>query len=98
MNIPSKLKEEEEECGRNEISRQTTEVTIMSDLEMNKLGAKIVKAELLGDLAKAKKLKETLENARKAKTKASNSRSVIDDNAGEETVILTRTDSKGYDL
>ena len=69
----------------------------MTDAEMNKLGAKIVKAELLGDHARAKKLKDTLENARKAKEAAKNNpQSSIEENTGgEETVILTRTDSKG---
>ena len=66
---------------------------IMTDAEMNKLGAKIVKAELMGDNAKAKKLKETLENARKAKEDSKNNpQSTVEENAGEETVVLARTD------
>ena len=91
---------EESETKSEKSSNEPTEaevITIMSDLEMNKLGAKIVKAELMGDLCKARKLKETLENARKAKEASANlPQSTSDNNPSEpETVILTRTDSKG---
>ena len=91
---------EESETKSEKSSNEPTEaevITIMSDLEMNKLGAKIVKAELMGDLCKARKLKETLENARKAKEASANQpQSTSDNNPSEpETVILTRTDSKG---
>ncbi|XP_008943337.1 PREDICTED: CWF19-like protein 2, partial [Merops nubicus] len=38
---------------------------VLSEEEMNKLGARIVKAELMGDMELASKLQEELENARK---------------------------------
>lgn len=64
---------------------------ILSDKEMNDLGAKIVKAEILGNTSKVKELKEKLERARELKqivpTNVSNN---------EESVLLFTTDSKGF--
>jgi len=61
---------------------------VLTDMEMNAIGAKIVKAELMGNDALAAKLKAKLERAKAAV-----------ENAGppgrEEVVVLTRTDSKG---
>ncbi|XP_065557202.1 CWF19-like protein 2 [Artemia franciscana] len=51
----------------------------MTEEEMNKLAAKILKAELMGRTTEAAEMKEKLEAARKSK----------------ETVILTRTDVRG---
>ena len=59
---------------------------------MNKLGAKIIKFEMLGQTQKASELKEKLEKARAAAKANKSSQS-----AGTEdtTVILTRTDARG---
>ncbi len=62
---------------------------------MNALGAKIVKAEMLGNTEKAKKLKEKLDNARKAMAEMKAQGGSVENATQEETVILTRTDSKG---
>ena len=75
-------------------------VVILSEQEMNKLGAKIVRAEIMGDQALADKLKAQLESSRKAKQEAP---STVRDQANlvtgptnrEKEVILTRTDRKG---
>uniref|UniRef100_A0A6V7KZM5 Cwf19-like C-terminal domain-containing protein n=1 Tax=Bracon brevicornis TaxID=1563983 RepID=A0A6V7KZM5_9HYME len=68
-------------------------VSILSEDEMNKLGAKIVKAEIMGDLELAAELKSKLEKARAAK--ASNVVSQQSRKSTEENVILTVTNSKG---
>ncbi|KAJ8368059.1 hypothetical protein SKAU_G00080870 [Synaphobranchus kaupii] len=51
-------------------SEEEEEVQILSDEEMNKLGAKLVKAELMGNTALVDKLKAQLDSARKAKESA----------------------------
>ncbi|XP_011298323.1 CWF19-like protein 2 [Fopius arisanus] len=65
-------------------------VAVISEDELNKLGAKIVKAEIMGDMELAQELKEKLDKAREVKkfvTKPAESK--------EEDVILTITNSKG---
>ncbi|KAM0729681.1 CWF19-like protein 2 [Formica fusca] len=62
-------------------------IDILTEAEMNKLGAKIIKAEIMGDNELAAQLKVQLEQARKL--------SVVNTNVQEETVILTKTDAKG---
>ncbi|KAG7199982.1 hypothetical protein KM043_014407 [Ampulex compressa] len=64
----------------------------LTEAEMNKLGAQIVKAEIMGDSELATELKRRLENARKNPKKVSGSGA---NDKSEETVILTRTDEKG---
>ncbi|XP_011874812.1 PREDICTED: CWF19-like protein 2 [Vollenhovia emeryi] len=61
---------------------------VLTEAEMNKLGARIVKAELMGDNELAAQLKVQLEGARKQVTTCSTS-------AQEDNVILVRTDAKG---
>lgn len=63
-------------------------IDILTEAEMNKLGAKIIKAEIMGDNELAAQLKVQLEQARKLSV-ANNT------NVQEETVILTKTDAKG---
>ncbi|KAJ9600228.1 hypothetical protein L9F63_009475 [Diploptera punctata] len=62
---------------------------VLSDKEMNELGAKLVKAEILGNEELANELRSKLEAARTARTLKP---AVA---AEEEVVVLTRTDSKG---
>ncbi len=67
---------------------------LMSEKEKNALGAKIIKAEILGNEELAKKLKAKLEAAREAEA----NKDMLDDGdqkAREEMVVLTRTDAKG---
>ncbi|KAJ9590895.1 hypothetical protein L9F63_016077 [Diploptera punctata] len=62
---------------------------VLSDKEMNKLGAKLVKAEILGNKELANELRSKLEAVRTAWTLKPAAA------AEEEVVVLTRTDSKG---
>lgn len=63
-----------------------TEVPDLSGVDLNALGAKLVKAEIMGNTKLVAELKEKLEAARKA-AKSS---------VKEDNVLLTHTDSKGY--
>ncbi|XP_011064270.1 PREDICTED: CWF19-like protein 2 [Acromyrmex echinatior] len=63
-------------------------VDVLTEAEINKLGANIIKAELMGDDELAAQLKIQLEHARKHVTSCNTS-------VQEENVILTRTDAKG---
>lgn len=66
---------------------------LLTDKEMNDLGAKLVKAEILGNETLAKELKRKLDAARAMKgTKKKDTPAAKE----EETVILTRTDSRGF--
>ena len=68
----------------------------MSEAEMNALGAKIIKAEMLGNEALAAKLKKKLEAARASAARVKEGGGGEDgDGQREETVVLTRTDAKG---
>ncbi|CAB3370945.1 Hypothetical predicted protein [Cloeon dipterum] len=71
---------------------------LLTEKEMNEIGAKIVKAEILGNGGLAAKLKLQLEEARAAREEAKASGvnlSKLSENK-EDVVILTRTDSKGF--
>lgn len=68
---------------------------LLSDKEMNALGAKLVKAEMMGNESKAKQLREKLEAARLARSKQNEAKVDDDEDAAETTVVLTVTDSKG---
>lgn len=85
--------EEEEKEKEQKVSRdeQEQEVVLMTEKEMNSLGAKIVKAELMGNSDKAEALKRKLAQAREALKSGDGD----DDGDKVETVILTATDSKG---
>lgn len=71
----------------------------MSETEMNALGAKIIKAEMLGNEALAESLKKKLEGAREAKARmeaeGGGGGGGGEDGQREETIVLTRTDAKG---
>ena len=83
------------EVSKPEQSDSSQEVVLMSDKEMNILGAKLVKAELMGNEALATKLKTKLDAARKAKESFNASGEKVDTSVIEKEIILTRTDSKG---
>lgn len=84
----SKLKEISVENIHTNVIDKNKVVGPLTEAEMNKLAAKIIKAELMGDDDLAAKLKIQLEQAREL-TVTNNS------NVQEETVILTITDEKG---
>ncbi|XP_035240387.1 CWF19-like protein 2 isoform X2 [Anguilla anguilla] len=91
---PAQASESEEE--------EEEDVQILSDEEMNKLGAKLVKAELMGNTALVEKLKAQLESARKAKESraqkgpASVPNSKVSGRVEEDQeVVLFRTDQAG---
>ncbi|KAJ8256776.1 hypothetical protein COCON_G00189280 [Conger conger] len=93
---PPQASESEEEEEEEE------DVPILTDEEMNKLGARLVKAELLGNTALVNKLKAQLESAREAKENrgqkgsASIPKSQVSGRAEEDQdVVLFRTDQAG---
>lgn len=73
-----------------EKQEENNKVKILTEAEMNKLGARIVKAEIMGDTELASELKTQLEQAREL-AKSSAASKVTE----SETVVLTRTDEKG---
>uniref|UniRef100_A0A4W5KR67 CWF19 like cell cycle control factor 2 n=1 Tax=Hucho hucho TaxID=62062 RepID=A0A4W5KR67_9TELE len=81
--------------------REEEEVPILTDEEMNKLGARLVKAEIMGNTALMEKLKTQLELARKAKeNRAAQQPGKSDRVSGGQTeedqeVLLFRTDQSG---
>ncbi|XP_042723198.1 CWF19-like protein 2 [Lagopus leucura] len=72
---------------------------VLSEDEMNKLGARIVKAELMGNMELASKLQAELDSARKLKETqkqiAGKSRREASSHQEDEQVILVRTDQSG---
>ena len=70
---------------------EVEEVKILSEKELNVLGAKLLKAEMLGNDELAQRLKLKLEKAREAK----NNPNLEPESETVEEVVLTRTDSKG---
>ncbi|KAF7989612.1 hypothetical protein HCN44_008286 [Aphidius gifuensis] len=86
----------ESEKEKEEEPTKSNDIKILSEDELNKLGAAVIKAELRGDEKLAMELKEKLDNARELKLKNPQiavARRV--DNKSEENVILTLTDAKG---
>ncbi|XP_037363806.1 CWF19-like protein 2 [Talpa occidentalis] len=72
-------------------------IHIMSVDEKNKLGAKIIKAEMMGNMELAEKLKAQLEKANKFKetiTQMSSKKSAVE-NEDQHEVVLVRTDQSG---
>ncbi|XP_074906106.1 CWF19-like protein 2 isoform X1 [Buteo buteo] len=72
---------------------------VLSEEEMNRLGARIVKAELTGDMELASKLQAELENARKLRETQGQIPAKSDREASshqeDEQVVLVRTDQSG---
>ncbi|XP_036180354.1 CWF19-like protein 2 isoform X1 [Myotis myotis] len=69
-------------------------IHILSVDEKNKLGAKIIKAEMMGNMELAEQLKAQLEKANKFKETISSKKSAIE-NEDQQEVILVRTDQSG---
>ncbi|KAM9263201.1 CWF19-like protein 2 [Cariama cristata] len=72
---------------------------VLSEEEMNRLGARVVKAELMGDMELASKLQAELENARKLRETQGQIPAKSDRETSsrqeEEQVVLVRTDQSG---
>ncbi|KAM4628318.1 CWF19-like protein 2 [Polymixia lowei] len=90
--------------SESEEEEEEEELPLLTDEEMNKLGAKLVKAEIMGNTALVEKLKSQLESARKAKetraarqtqTEAAKSNQVPGCSEGDQEVLLFRTDQSG---
>ncbi|XP_063981765.1 CWF19-like protein 2 [Diachasmimorpha longicaudata] len=84
---------EDEPSSGDEKPKEETAEAIMSEDELNKLGARIVKAEIMGDMDLAQELKEKLERAREMKKQTRKSREA--ERGGVKDVILTVTNSRG---
>lgn len=79
--------------------KQNAPARLLSDTELNALGAKLIKAEMLGNSALYKKLKAEIEEARKARQSVGASACPDGSQRGsrkEEVVVLMKTDSRGF--
>ncbi|XP_061923232.1 CWF19-like protein 2 [Entelurus aequoreus] len=92
------------ESESDEEEEEEEKVPILSEDDMNKLGAKLVKAEIMGNTAMVEKLKSQLEAARKAQENHAARRKLQETNksnqaAGrsveDQEVVLFRTDQSG---
>ncbi|XP_051464783.1 CWF19-like protein 2 isoform X2 [Apus apus] len=98
--IPEKkqiLSDSKTSCSRHESKDELPRV--LSEEEMNRLGARIVKAELMGDMELASKLQAELESARKLRESQGQIPAKSDREASshqeDEQVVLVRTDGSG---
>ncbi|XP_061174042.1 CWF19-like protein 2 [Saccostrea echinata] len=81
-------------AGQKEVKEESEEeVVLLSEKEMNQLGAKIVRAEIMGNNALAVKLKEQLEKARENKEKYKDT--VPPGEEASNVVVLARTGVSG---
>ncbi|KAI5625453.1 CWF19-like protein 2 [Silurus asotus] len=93
------LKKEEErrtapvQKSSSESEEEEEEVPLLTDEEMNKLGAKLLKAELMGNMALMDSLKAQLEAARKARENQAHKPKKQE---AEQEVVLFRTDQSGH--
>lgn len=86
----------------SKVETKSNRSDFLTDQQMNELGAKLLKAEILGNDELANSLKEKLEKAREYRS-AHKSEILLKTNAGksqapektEELVMLTKTNSKG---
>ncbi|XP_076591864.1 CWF19-like protein 2 [Chaetodon auriga] len=90
--------------SESESEAEEEEVPLLSEEEMNKLGAKLVKAEIMGNTAMVEKLKSQLDAAQKAKEshaaqrklhEAARSKQVTGRSSEDQEVLLFRTDQAG---
>ncbi|XP_074072702.1 CWF19-like protein 2 isoform X2 [Macrotis lagotis] len=98
---PSSEKREFLQEAKTSLSGYSSEdgpIQVLSEDEMNKLGAKIIKAELMGKMDLAVQLKAQLDKARKLKEKRiqeSTRNSEGESLQEEQEVVLVRTDHSG---
>ncbi|XP_057206615.1 CWF19-like protein 2 isoform X2 [Triplophysa rosa] len=80
-------------------SEEEEEEVILTEEEMNKLGAKLVKAEIVGNTALVEKLKAQMDAARRAKEsraqRKERTEQVSSQPDAEKEVVLFRTDQSG---
>ncbi|XP_065816557.1 CWF19-like protein 2 isoform X1 [Labrus bergylta] len=90
--------------SESESEEEEEQVPLLSEEEMNKLGAKLVKAEIMGNTAMVEKLKSQLDAAHKAKEIHANqqkqqetarSKQVTGRSSEDQEVLLFRTDQSG---
>lgn len=77
---------------------EVEEVKILSDKEMNEIGAKILRAEMMGDDDQAAKLKSQLEASQKARAENKGKppeQQKNNKNDDDKVAVLTRTDRSG---
>ena len=80
----------------NEIARDCEEsLQPVTEAQLNSLGAKLVKAEMMGDADKIEKLKSELNKLRELKKSQESKASTPREKKEKDTVILTRTDRFG---
>lgn len=92
----SELKNISPQNDINTIDEEAKEIKHLTEAEMNKLGAKIVKAEIMGNTKLAYELKNQLNEAREQMKERTEANSVQSHNKEKiQTVILTQTDAKG---
>ncbi|XP_059188033.1 CWF19-like protein 2 [Centropristis striata] len=93
------------ESNSEEEEEEEEELPLLSEEEMNRLGAKLVKAEIMGNEAMVQKLKSQLEAAHKAKESyaarkelqatTAKSKQVTGRSSEDQEVLLFRTDQSG---
>ncbi|XP_044059505.1 CWF19-like protein 2 [Siniperca chuatsi] len=95
---------ERSESESEEEEEEEVEVPLLSEEEMNKLGAKLVKAEIIGNTAMVDKLKSQLDAAHKAKEshaarkklqETAKLKQVAGHSSEDQEVLLFRTDQSG---
>ncbi|XP_076101771.1 CWF19-like protein 2 [Mytilus galloprovincialis] len=95
----SSSSESSEEEEPEEDTPKSPPVKLLTEQEMNQLGAKIVRAELMGDMDQATKLKAELDQARELKERNATEAPSGDRKEGQgdedNVVVLTRTDKRG---
>ncbi|XP_067013384.2 CWF19-like protein 2 [Anabrus simplex] len=80
----------------SEPAKEDASAVILTEKELNELGAKLVKAELMGNEKLAAELQMKLDAARAARKNSKQAPPTSSSKQEEETVILTRTDSRGF--
>ncbi|XP_022241343.1 CWF19-like protein 2 isoform X1 [Limulus polyphemus] len=80
----------------SEVTSNETKTVVLSEKEMNELGAKIVKAEILGNTEYANKLKAQLQAAKEAKETMPQANISSKRKSNTEDVVLVRSDGKGF--
>ncbi|OQR68681.1 hypothetical protein BIW11_12752 [Tropilaelaps mercedesae] len=73
---------------------RSEEMKVLSDTELNKLAAKLIKAEMLGNTEQADKLRKKIEAARKLRENHSDA-AKQESRQREKVFVLTKTDSRG---
>ncbi|XP_023144699.2 CWF19-like protein 2 [Amphiprion ocellaris] len=90
--------------SESEEEEEEEEIPLLSEEEMNKLGSKLIKAEMMGNTAMVEKLKSQLEAAHKAKENyaarkkqqdTAKSNQVTSRSSEDQEVLLFRTDQSG---